>query len=414
MNDIPVDNSMADAEAIRALEQFVVDNDDLLALESLIGKFNIFDALGIARVEIRHSNFLAFILDPAESHGQGQLFLKAILMDILKSAPANSRPFSPIELDGADLRGVEVRREWEHIDLLITCEQPPFVVVIENKVDSKEHSNQLIRYQKVVALHFPQSRPFYVFLSPNADEPSEAGWVPYSYEDIHRVLSRIRGTYENAIGDDVLVFLDHYLNLIGTRFMDSPTLDDLCRRIYKNHRQALELIFERVGINASGVLSEADATLRGDSRWHVFDRTSKRIDFIPAAWLEWLPKFGLDSKTQQQSWLILRFYLYEGKLDFYVEVRRIDDLSQRKQLVELLMAEAAKAGLKKSAGSEITDKYTRVSGRETVLKWAAEEEPKADEIQQAVKAKLDGLYTKIEIIAVALKSFFKNSVASAT
>src|SRR5262245_41185755 len=122
------------AEALVALERFVVDNDDLLALESHIGRFNIFDALGIARVEIRHSNFLAFILDPAESHGQGQLFLKAVLMDLLKAAPPELRPLSPIDLDGTDLRGVEVKREWEHIDLLITCKDPGFAVVIENKV----------------------------------------------------------------------------------------------------------------------------------------------------------------------------------------------------------------------------------------------------------------------------------------
>src|SRR6266567_4711859 len=93
-------NDGESADAVKALEHFVVDNDDLLALESLIGKFNIFDALGIARAEIRHSNFLAYILDPAESHGQGQLFLKAILMDLLKAAPADLRPFSPIDLDG--------------------------------------------------------------------------------------------------------------------------------------------------------------------------------------------------------------------------------------------------------------------------------------------------------------------------
>ena len=35
-------------DALEALERFVVENDDLLALESLIGRFNIFDALGIA------------------------------------------------------------------------------------------------------------------------------------------------------------------------------------------------------------------------------------------------------------------------------------------------------------------------------------------------------------------------------
>src|SRR6266542_4826242 len=89
-------------EALAALEKFVVENDDLLTLESLIGRFNIFDALHIAGAEIRHSNFLAFILDPAESHGQSQLFLKALLMDLLKSSPPESRPFSPIELDGTD------------------------------------------------------------------------------------------------------------------------------------------------------------------------------------------------------------------------------------------------------------------------------------------------------------------------
>src|SRR2546429_9373778 len=95
-------------EETAALERFVVDNDDLLALESLIGKFNVFDALDIARTEIRHSNFLAFILDPGESHGQGQLFLRALLMDLLKAAPAGLRPLSPIDLDGTDLQGVNV------------------------------------------------------------------------------------------------------------------------------------------------------------------------------------------------------------------------------------------------------------------------------------------------------------------
>lgn len=84
---------------LTALEHFVVDNDDLLELEQRIGRFNIFDALGIARVEIRHSNFLAWLLDPAESHGQGSLFLRAVLMDLLRDAPVEHRALSPVELD---------------------------------------------------------------------------------------------------------------------------------------------------------------------------------------------------------------------------------------------------------------------------------------------------------------------------
>jgi hypothetical protein len=145
---------MSDAGAQAALETFVVYNDDLLELESHIGRFNIFDALGIARAEIRHSNFLAFILDPAESHGQGQLFLKAVLTDLLKQAPSERRPLSPVELDGTDLRGVEVKREWKHTDLLIRCREPPFVVVIENKIGAKEGPDQLSGYKKVVEVHY--------------------------------------------------------------------------------------------------------------------------------------------------------------------------------------------------------------------------------------------------------------------
>jgi hypothetical protein len=80
-----------DADTLAALERFVIENDELLELEERIGRFNIFDVLRIARAEIRHSNFLAWLLDPAESHGQGDLFLKAILMDLLRQAPAEMR-----------------------------------------------------------------------------------------------------------------------------------------------------------------------------------------------------------------------------------------------------------------------------------------------------------------------------------
>jgi hypothetical protein len=355
------DAGMQDAESLADMERFVVDNDDLLELESIIGRFNIFDALGIADVEIRHSNFLAFILDPAESHGLGQLFLKAVLMDLLKKAPAELRPLSPIELDGTDLRGVEVRREWEHIDLLITSKEPRFAVVVENKVGSHERPNQLRTYKRTMANRYPDIQPLYVYLTPNGDEPSEETWLPYSYLDIHGVLGRVRGTYHNAIGEEVLVFLNHYLSLIGAQFMNDPKIDDLCKRIYKNHRRALELIVER-GRPASGVLAEGEGTLRDDPRWHVFYRRGDYIDFVPKAWLEWLPPLGLDNEEEPKSWFILRLHLFDGKLAFYAEVRRIADLAMRRKIVDLLIAKGSECGFKTGKSKrKVTDAYTRVA-----------------------------------------------------
>jgi hypothetical protein len=401
------------AEALAALERFVVDNDDLLALESLVGRFNIFDALDIARVEIRHSNFLSFILDPAESHGQGQLFLKAVLMDLLKAAPAEKRPLSPIDLDGTDLSGVEVRREWANIDLLVTCEQPPFVIAIENKIGSQEHSDQLGRYERTIRTHYPDARPLFVYLTPNADEPSEDTWVTYSYSDIHRVLARVRKAYHSAIGEDVLIFLDHYLSLIGARFMNDTSIDQLCQRIYKNHRHALDLIFERIGSSKSGVLIEAEAVLQEDPRWHVFYRAANVIDFIPKAWLEWLPPVGLDDqKDNPHSWLIFRLELMGGKLNYYVEVRRMADLAKRRQIIDKLIAEGPKFGFRHS-GREVTDNYTRVSSREGILKWDEDHEPETDSIRIAVKKKLDEVFPRIQGVPLVLKPLFNPAVSGA-
>lgn len=399
------------AEALKALEDFVVNNDHLLALESLIGKFNIFDALGIARVEIRHSNFLAFILDPAESHGQGQMFLKALLMDMLKGATMELRPLSPIDLDGTDLRGVEVRREWKNIDLLITCKDPAFVVVIENKVDSQEHSNQLHRYHEITSTHFAGAKVLYVYLTPEGDDASRNNWIAYSYKDIHRVFERVRKANAASIGDDVLAFLDHYIGLIGTRFMDDPQIDELCRRIYKNHRQALDLIYERVGGPSSGILSEVDQVLQADSRWQIYYEKGKFIDFAPRSWSEWVPRFGIDEKDHPEAWIVLRLHSFErkGKLDFYTEVRRVSDanLATRKSVVDLLVKEAPKFGFKRAQAREVTDKYSRFTGRETVYEWDEDGEPDNGALSEKVKEKLNEIYPALEKLALVLKPILK-------
>ena len=65
------------------LEALAVGNPDLERLESLIARFNMFEALGVVRQELRHSDFLAFLLDPRGSHGLGAAFARSLLQRIL-------------------------------------------------------------------------------------------------------------------------------------------------------------------------------------------------------------------------------------------------------------------------------------------------------------------------------------------
>ena len=239
-------------------------------------------------------------------------------MDLFKKVRSEIHfvPISPIELDRAELRNVDIRREWQHIDLLIKCESPRFIVAIENKIDSSEHGDQLVRYRTTVEKHFPQYNSIFVYLTKQADEPSDEQWCVYSYEDICRTLRRVRNTQQNAIGKDVLTFLDHYLNVIENRFMDNPMIENLCRGIYncheealklisdsstctpyikeqcdkirRNHQQALGLIFDHVGIGSPtadliNLISESIQSEFGDQLL-ITKKTDYLLEFVPQSW----------------------------------------------------------------------------------------------------------------------------------
>jgi hypothetical protein len=396
---------------LQALERFVVDNDELLELEERIGRFNIFDALGVARVEIRHSNFLAWLLDPAESHGQGSLFLRAILMDLMRQAPPEMRPLSPVELDGEELHGVEIRREWRNIDLLITCKEPPFVIAIENKVDSSESDGQLERYKAIVEEHYRDLKPMFVFLTTDGTEPTDDDWSPYSYGDVYRVLRRVLKTSEGAIGDDVTAFLEHYLRLIGSRFMDDAKLDELCQRIYTNHRQALQLIYERAGSPAAGVLGEIEQLMETHpGEWYVINKTSKRLDFIPRSWMDRFPPIGSRPRSDPRLWMMLRFAIGSKRCNFVPLISPTKDAIVRQAVVQRLTRDHNEFGFRlfmKTAGS----KWTRM-GTERVAVWNEDQAPDSEKILIGVRKKLDELENRLAGIPDALQPIFDEWQAS--
>lgn len=395
------DDAPSNHDALKALEQFVVDNDVLMQLEQRIGRFNIFDALGVARVEIRHSNFLAWLLDPAESHGQGSLFLRAILMDLLRQAPVKDRPFSPVQLDGRDMRGVEVRREWKNIDLLITCQDPDFVVAVENKIDSSEHDKQLERYEDTVNKEFPDSGKLLVFLTKDGRDPSRKPWVPYSYASVHGVLDRCRTTNKTSIGKDVAAFLDHYLRLIGSRFMDDPQIADLCQRIYRNHRQALDLIFENCVTGSSVFVRDVVDILEADENsWHIVRATSRVVDFVPVEWTTWLPSIGAPPLKNRQYWFYWRFeFANDGvSLRFYGEVGPIQDAGQREKIIKSLRD----AKLVKE--KKYTSMWTRVDSK-VILRWNESDTPETEKIRSAVHKVLGQLAPRLDLAAETVRPF---------
>src|SRR4051812_37306364 len=116
MSDSDTTSTAADRDALVALQ---ADTSKLTRLEELLDQFNIFEATGFIRQELRHSDFLAFLLDPRGSHGLGDTFVKRLLERVLTVAANVYMRMTPSELKRWDLDRMTVQREWEHLDILL-------------------------------------------------------------------------------------------------------------------------------------------------------------------------------------------------------------------------------------------------------------------------------------------------------
>ncbi len=230
------------------LESLIVDNEDLEKLELKLAQFNIFEAIGVVRQELRHSNFLAFLLNPSENHRLDDIFLKRFLKRVLleEYEPTDEKytKVSPVDIDIADFTDADVRREWQNIDLLIHSPRNKLVCAIENKIDAGESMDQLIKYQNTVEQEFKDCQAILIYLTPEGDPPSKKNWRIYNYSKIAEIIDSICISYKSTIGIDVYTLMTHYSTLIRRHIVSDSEVAELCRKIYTKHKPALDLIFE--------------------------------------------------------------------------------------------------------------------------------------------------------------------------
>ncbi len=239
--DMPSPNHQEDRQALTA---FVVDNRDLERLESLLSQFNIFEAIGVARQELRHSDFLAFLLDPHQPHGLGDAFARRLLQRALIDAGAGVSTVSPIDLDIWSLGHLVVLREWRHVDILLLAPDHHLAVIIENKIGSGEHADQLDRYLKAVAQQYHGWTVVPLFLTPDGTAPSDESYLPVDYGIVCQVVEDLAESRRPSLDPAVHALITHYARMLRRHVVADSEIADLCRRIYQRHRRALDVIFE--------------------------------------------------------------------------------------------------------------------------------------------------------------------------
>lgn len=239
-------NTGSDSEKkadFESLQNFLLNIESLNKLDSSFTKLNLFDILKIGRVEIRHSNVLAWIFDPKENHGLSDSFIKGFFHILINQNIVKEKK-TAIKLLMMNYHNFSVRREWKHIDLLLVAEDEKVVVCIENKIDSSEHNDQLERYRCNILDEFSeQYTKFFVYLTPHGYEASDSEhWQPISYTDILLLIEKLLD--ELDLPNDSKFFLTHYKTILRREFVEDEDIIETCNEIYSKHKRALDLIFE--------------------------------------------------------------------------------------------------------------------------------------------------------------------------
>jgi hypothetical protein len=176
------------------------------------------------------------------------IFLRRFLQRVHQDF-GQTPPWPPtLDIATCQFEEVRVRREWANIDLLIELPSDRVVVIIENKIYSGEHSDQLTRYYSIVENRYAGWTILALFLTPTGDLAAKhverMRYAPVSYGLVRAVIDDILIGQPETLDGDVQIALRHYRDLLRSQIAMEGTTEpaQIARRLYIEHRKAVDLI----------------------------------------------------------------------------------------------------------------------------------------------------------------------------
>ncbi|MEE9293848.1 MAG: PD-(D/E)XK nuclease family protein [Phycisphaerae bacterium] len=387
------------AKEQRRLDAFLVDNQELESLSARLARFNLFGVLKIEKAEIRHSNVLAWLLTPGETHGLGDTFLRRFLSRLLMENDEVEVTLTPAQVELMNFNDVEVLREWRNIDIVARSRSGNWCLLIENKIHAKEKKGALLRGRKYVEEDMPTAQIIPVFLTLDGDDPSkagqEAGFVSLSHVEVLELAERIIEQNLGRIPGDANIFLNHYLDTLRRLTMQDQELIDLCKTIYGKHREAIEMIVE-FGTSSQMIDTiEEEVRTLVDSEFVV--RAGRKVWFLPGAMAKLLPTVKLSAWTHLKRevavmwWFV--FWKKEGKLGLVLEVGPIENEATRRRLLNAIKKSGPNVFTVPKNAFKEGAKYTRILSKYQKLRSNEDGEP--DDDPEYVKSVAKSLWTDL-------------------
>ncbi len=236
----------------------LVADGDFLLLKERLSRFNPFAVLKVKDFEIRHSNMIAWLLDPAESHGLGSAFFEQFVLALAGCANPDTEKgrlilqLSQKFLAAEECPSVSVEREAAStgkklVDIQLCCKWASgdsFIMLIENKVYSRQGKNQLKEYldyaeETAKKEAFASVVPVYLTLDED-DEPDDSRYCHLTYVHVAGIVRKLVHK-ENARGtaSPACAFLESYLETLDELTDNDIANQELAKKIYSNNKTAV-------------------------------------------------------------------------------------------------------------------------------------------------------------------------------
>lgn len=261
---------------IEALEH----DPKFVLLKEKYEKTNFFEIIGNSWKELWHSSFICWLLDPAGSHGLGEYALNGLMELYYKKQFDNEElaPENRIDLNKKLWSNMKFSTEEHFINILkevsmqYNCEKRQIdifgrnadaVLVIENKIKTKEHDEQTSAYYQFFNNEvFDKKKKYFVYLRMDEkDKPIDRHFICITYQEIYdKILSQC--VKEKSLSLENRIIVENYIHNLSIpcdcekikfseRYKKPMVFADreICEEIYNDNKEAFTHIRTKVESN---------------------------------------------------------------------------------------------------------------------------------------------------------------------
>lgn len=244
--------------------QGLIDDPRFQRIEDRRRQPNVFQIVGMGSWEIKHSNFIAWLLDPKAPHGLGDVLVRRLIGCLSSQCAVAVERNRLLCLQDENLfDSIVIREKEDNIDLLFRTNDNRFVFCIENKTYSDASDTQLDKYHDAIESRYGNyDVRLFAFLTPDGRKvPQDKArsfekWLPLSYEDVAGCLRDLLPAVEDPKAH---LLVSDYIDLLERLgIVSNETLDQELDQLYLDHKEVLDLVFER----KKGIQGAIEGSLR--------------------------------------------------------------------------------------------------------------------------------------------------------